>query len=94
MAKKTNPNRIPKTQADVDRAHRFGCYQGSEVALVLLVYTLCDMGMGDEVIEKLWDGYKYNVESMRNGYMNLNDVRRTLETERHIKFDEVCRWIK
>ena len=92
MAKKTNPRKIPRTQADVDRAFQFGCYKGSETALIILVHTVCDMGVDDDFVERLWDDYKYNVDSIHKGYMKLGDVRKTLEEERNIEFDDLLRW--
>lgn len=92
MAKKTNPRRIPRTQKDVDDAFRYGTYKGSETALIILVHTICDMNVDDDFVDRLWEGYRYNVDSMHKGYMKLGDVRRTLEAERHIKFDDLLRW--
>ena len=89
MTKKTNPRKIPRTQADVDKAFQFGTYMGSETALIILVHTVCDMGADDDFVETMWEKYKYNVDSMHKGYMKLGDVRKTLESERNIKFDDL-----
>ena len=94
MSKKPNPRKIPRTQADVDRAFQMGCYTGSETALIILVHTICDLGADDDFVEDVWDKYRYNLDSIHKDYMKLMDIKRTLESERNIRFEDLMRFYK
>ena len=54
--RKTNPNKIPKSQADVDKAFDLGLETGMQMLLDVMVYTLgCDMDCEDEWLEHFHD---------------------------------------
>lgn len=42
MSQKTNPRKIPRTQADVDRAYCAGINEGLNRGIELMLYVLID----------------------------------------------------
>ena len=60
MSKKTNPKKIPKTQADVDRAEEKGLIFGMEFAVHLVLWILLDKhNAPDEDVQVLNEEVKY-----------------------------------
>lgn len=81
---KTNPRRIPRTQADVDRAHELGREEGSNGALVLFLYTLLDkFGATDDELKQFADAFSYTVDSIEKGYITEADLRTVVREEYH-----------
>lgn len=79
---KLNPRKIPKTQADVDRAAKDGEMQGLEFALNLVLYVLKDKhDAPDEDILQLRDEFMYVVDSVAHKYLSYQDIVRTLSGE-------------
>lgn len=80
--KKTNPNKIPRTQADVDKAQKAGMLFGTEFAINIVLYVLKDKhGANDEDILKLRDEFMYQVDSISKGYLKYTDVKKVLQTD-------------
>ena len=76
---KVNPNKIPKTQADVDRAWNKGADFGCEFALNTILLVLKDKhNAPDEDILQLRDEIMSQVQSYNEGYMTYADVKRAL----------------
>ncbi len=81
---KTNPRRIPRTQADVDRAHERGREEGVNGALVLFLYTLLDkFGATDDELKQFADAFSYTVDSIERGYITEADLRKVVREEYH-----------
>lgn len=82
QAVKTNPKRIPKTQADVDRAYSDGMDFGLEFALNLVLYVLKDKhDAPDNEIMQLRDEFMYVVDSVGKKYLSYSDIVNTLSGE-------------
>lgn len=80
MARKPNPKKIPRTQADVDRAEEAGRDLGLEFALNLVLFVLKDKhDAPDEDILRLRDEFMYEVDSVAAGYLTYSDIKRTLK---------------
>lgn len=79
---KTNPKKIPRSQADVEKAHQNGMLFGTEFALNIVLYVLKDKHeASDEDIMRLRDEFVYQIDSISKGYLKYTDVKRTLQTE-------------
>lgn len=88
MSKKTNPKRIPKTQADVDRAEEKGRIFGMEFAVHLVLWILLDKhDAPDEDVQVLNEEVKYLCESINRGYVSYADIRRALKEEHGLKVE-------
>lgn len=82
MNKKTNPKKIPKTQADVDRAEEKGRIFGMEFAVHLVLWILLDKhDAPDEDVQVLNEEVKYLCDSINRGYVSYADIRRALKEE-------------
>lgn len=83
MAKKLNPRKIPKSQADVDRAYEKGKLDAMTIFLNICVFTLgSDMGMSDDDLEIFNKRFVKNLECHIMGEMREKDIRDTLLAER------------
>ena len=81
---KTNPRRIPRTQADVDRAREQGRDEGINGALILVLYTMMDkFNAGDEELKQFADAFSYTVDSIEKGYITEADLRKVVKEEYH-----------
>ncbi len=79
---KTNPKRVPRTQADVEKAHQNGMLFGTEFALNIVLYVLKDKHeASDDDIMQLRDEFVYQIDSISKGYLKYTDVKRALQTE-------------
>lgn len=87
MSKKTNPRKIPKTQADVDKARKQGQSQGVDLAMSIFFTAVLDKGFIDrEQIPELWDAVVYVSGSIIEGYVNVFEQKKMLEEEYGITF--------
>lgn len=76
-----NPRRIPKTQADVDRAYTDGIKDGSRIASVIMISALLDKFGLDEKIPDVWAAFeKLSLEVMERR-VTVADLRTTLREE-------------
>ena len=81
---KTNPRRIPRTQADVDRAREQGREEGTNGALVIMLYTLMDkFGADESQLREFADAFSYTVDSIQRGYVTEADLRKVVKDEYH-----------
>ena len=81
---KTNPRRIPRTQADVDRAYERGKEEGVNGALILFLYTMMDkFGAGDEELKQFANAFSYTVDSIERGFITEADLRKVVRDEYH-----------
>jgi len=80
---KVNPNKIPKTAADVLRAYDNGVEAGAKMMLDLMVYTIgCDMEMPDEWLDKFHERFMKNMDCHINGELTAYDMRKTAYFEK------------
>ena len=85
MAKKLNPKRIPRTQADVDRAYGDGIKDGSHVASVIMMSALLDKFNAGDYIADVWAAFeKLSVEVIERR-VTVADLQTVLREEYNIK---------
>lgn len=76
---KVNPRRIPRSQADVDKAFR----DGAAMTLELMVFTLgTDMDMSDEWLDKFHERYMAHLRAYNAGYITAEDLKQTTYQEK------------
>ena len=79
---KVNPHKIPKTQADVDRAEQHGREFGIEFALTIALYVLKDKhDAPDDEILQFRDEFMYVIESLNEWYLSYADIQRALKSD-------------
>ena len=82
MQKKTNPRRIPRTQADVDRALEAGRTEGINGALIMFLYTMRDkFGATDDELTQFSEAFNYVVDSINKGYITEADLKNVVRAE-------------
>lgn len=85
MAKKINPKRVPRTQADVDRAFENGIREGSHVASVIMMSALLDKFNAGDYIADVWSAFeKLSVEVIERR-VTIPDLQTVLREEYDIK---------
>lgn len=78
---KVNPKRIPRTQADVDRAYNDGIKDGSHVASVIMVSALLDKFDAGDYIADVWSAFeKLSVEVIERR-VTIPDLQTVLREE-------------
>ena len=82
MPSKLNPRKIPKTQADVDRARSDGFNEGICGALTIMLYTLKDkFGSDDADLKEFADAFNYTVDGINKGYVSEKDLQSVIRDE-------------
>ena len=90
MSKKTNPKKIPKTQADVDKAYTDGLDAGLEFGLNIVLYVLKDKhNAPDEDIMQLRDEFMYVISAINEKYLSYPDIKRALAVDYDLAVDLV-----
>lgn len=90
MSKKTNPKKIPRTQADVDKAYSAGMIFGVEFAINMVLFVLKDKhDAPDEDLKHLKDEFMYACDSVETGYLKYPDIKRVLSAEYDISVNFV-----
>ena len=85
MSGRINPRRRPATMADVQRAKKEAQDKGLNIAVVIMLSALLDKGFLDpDRMRDAWDAINAMADSIRRGYVDYNDLRRTLEEEYEI----------
>ena len=84
---KTNPRRIPRTQADVERAYKSGMEAATQGLLGIVVITLKDLGEPDEYIAKFEKKFNRTVQSWLNGEIKERDVSGALKEDYGIEVE-------
>ena len=78
--KKTNPNRVPRTTEERIAYERS---KAIKLAYIIFLSVLCDkIGLTDEDLARTHQGCLDLSESIAKGYVNAEDLRRTLQKER------------
>lgn len=82
---KTNPNRIPLTTQE-----RIVSERSKAIKLVycIVLYVLLDkMGMSTEEVNKVYRHCLDVSDSIAKGYLNVKDIRNTLNEEKGVEFE-------
>jgi len=78
MSQKVNPRKIPRTQADVDKAWDEGVLVGVENATAIFLTVCADkFGMEDQMIP-LWNEINKLSQSVLEKRVSIPDLKRTL----------------
>lgn len=87
MADKVNPRRIPRTQADVERAYRQGQLDGFKFLMTNILWILVDKHDAPaEDIHTLNKDVDYLLDSIIKGYVSFADIERYLDKEYDWRF--------
>lgn len=78
---KTNPRKIPRTQADCDRAWQKGVVDGVSNACAIFLTVLLDKFDGADHIYDVWQEINKLSEEVREKRVSVPDLRRTLAEE-------------
>ena len=78
--KKLNPNRVPRTTEEKIAYERS---KAIKLAYVIFLSVLCDkIGLTNDDLARVHQGCLDLSESIAKGYVNAEDLRRTLQKER------------
>ena len=78
----SNPRKIPRTQADVDKAYKRGMNDGLQGALTIMLYTLKDkFGSEDTDLKEFADAFNYTVDGINKGYVSEKDLQSVIKDE-------------
>lgn len=79
--KAPNPRKIPKTQADVERAYNDGVADGSHIASVIMMSALLDkFDFGDKATE-VWAAFEKLSVAVIERRVTIADLRTVLREE-------------
>ena len=82
---KTNPKKIPRTEADVRRAHDQGVKDGSSFTSVIFLTVLLDhFGFDQQRIIKCYHHVMKLSEELAEHMVSMADLKRVLLEEYHI----------
>ena len=85
---KTNPNRIPRTQADVDMAYKDGMKYGIRNASAIFLLTLMDKEHADmDILQRVWAEMEDINQDILDGKVKLPDVLDALKQDDGINID-------
>ena len=86
MSGKVNPRRRPATMADVERAKKATQAEAVTYAQVIFLTVLLDKEQADkDIIRRVWSEINDLSDSIAKGYVNIADLRHTLNKEYDIK---------
>ena len=87
MGKKTNPRKIPKTQADVDKAYERGKTEGAKSSIIIMMYAMKDkFGASDEELTEFFEAITYTVDSINKGYITEKDLQTVIKEDYDMEF--------
>lgn len=90
MSQKTNPKKVPKTQADVDKARKLGQAQGVDLSMTIFFTALLDKAIIEpEEVKQVWDACLYVSDSIVKGYVNVYEQQKILKEEYGVTFDKI-----
>lgn len=79
--KKVNPKKIPRTQADVDRAWEQGVMIGVRNSSAIFLTVLVDKFGGADWIPQIWDEINKLSEEVAESRVSVSDLRDVLRKE-------------
>lgn len=78
----SNPRRLPRTQADVEKAYKRGMNDGLQGALTIMLYVMRDkFAAQDDQLESFADAFNYTVDSINRGYISTKDLQGVIKDE-------------
>ena len=81
--KKPNPNRVPATMADVERAKKQATHEACEMAWAIMFSVLSDKeGMECDDLRRIWSEVCDLSDSITNGYATIPDLKNVLKLEK------------
>lgn len=90
MSKKPNPRRIPRSQADVDRAKAEATDEATWRAIYIILYVLADkLGFRDEMATRAWMLFNRAVEQVNSGELKWQDIAQVIKQEYGYEIEEV-----
>lgn len=78
---KPNPRRVPRTQADVDRAYTDGVKDGSHIASVIMMSALLDKFGLEDRIPEIWAAFEKLSLAVMERRATVADLRTVLREE-------------
>lgn len=79
---KVNPKKIPRTEADVEKARKEGLMIGQEYATVIFLTVLYDKEHATyEIMQRVGEEINSLAESITQGYVTIADLKNTLKQE-------------
>lgn len=82
---KTNPRRIPRTEADCRAAYLRGQEAGTRGTLTIVLYTLKNIGATEDEISEFAKAFNGVLDSIRRGYVTQADLKTVLKEEYHLE---------
>ena len=77
-----NPRRVPRTQADVEKAYDKGLTDGTVCGLTVMLYVLKDKFCAeDDQLQAFSDAFNYVIDSMAKGYITQSDLKCVVKEE-------------
>ena len=87
MSKKTNPRKIPRSQADVDKAYESGKAAGAKSTVIIMMYAMKDkFGATDEQLTDFFEAISYVVDSINKGYITEKDLMTVIKDDYDMEF--------
>lgn len=84
--KRTNPNRIPVSKADLKRAKEKATDESVDHAWAIFFSVLRDKeNLSNEDLRRIWNGVEELSDSIGKGYVNVADLKNTLKEEAGIR---------
>lgn len=84
--KRTNPNRIPVSKADLKRASERATNDSIDHAWAIFFSVLRDKeNLSNEYLRRIWNGVEELSDSVGKGYVNVADLKNTLKEEAGIR---------
>ena len=85
---KTNPRRIPRTQADVDRARNEGRHEGYQALMGLFLWVRMErFGDTDEDLQKTKEGIDFYAGELEAGRLKLLEILDALSEEHGVTIE-------
>jgi len=80
-----NPNKIPRTQADVDRAREEGIITGVHYASAMFMNVLLDKFNAQEYIVDVWHHMNKLSEEVKEGRVKIPEIIQMLKEEYNVE---------
>ena len=85
LMKKTNPRKLPATQADVEKAKKQATDEAVSLVMTIFLTVLKDKnGFSNEELQDTWENVENLSASIRDGYVSIYDLRTVLREEYEI----------
>lgn len=85
-SRKPNPNKIPVTKADLDRAKKEATDESVGFAWAIFFSVMRDKeGYSRDDLQRLWGEVESLCDSIAKGYVNVADLMNTLKEEAGIR---------